>query len=186
MEEFKLLTTVEELKAVSGPYRYKILHCFHTIGVPATVKQVADQLGEVPSKVYYHVKKMEAANILVLHHTQEINGIVAKFYELTARNFEIKREAMDDITTGIFLSESQKIISQVYAESRDIFINVLSKNKNEKDKIKGIVSTQEVYLTQAQVEGLAEYIKAFAEENKQKDGDGESKYHYFLTLFNME
>jgi Predicted transcriptional regulators len=96
MEETKELNTVEEIKVLSDPFRYKILNCFYKVGVPSTVKQIADNLGEVPAKVHYHVKKMEKTGILILTHTKEVNGIVAKYYEPTAKRFEIKDQAYYD------------------------------------------------------------------------------------------
>lgn len=56
---------------------------------PATVKQIADKLGEVPANIHYHVKKLEKSNIVSLDHTEEIRGIIAKYYKPTAERFEI-------------------------------------------------------------------------------------------------
>ena len=100
MKDVKHLKTLEEIRAISDPYRYKILNCFYKIGEPITVKQLADELGEVPAKVHYHVKKMEKAGLLTLVHTKEINGIIAKYYEPTARHFRIEgkeTEGMNDL-----------------------------------------------------------------------------------------
>lgn len=181
-----MLSTVEEIKAVSDPYRYKILNCFHSIGIPATVKQVADRMGEVPAKVYYHVKKMESAGILCLHHTQEINGIVAKYYELTAATFDIRPEDGSNSSSGLFLSEAQQMIAQMYASSRDSFMEVLAKNKGDRGKTNATFSTQEVYITKEQAKAIVEYIVKFSDENREKNADDESKYHYFFSLFNLE
>jgi len=185
MEERKVLSTVEEIKAVSDPYRYKILNCFHSVGVPSTVKQIADRMGEVPAKVYYHVKKMEAAGILCLHHTQEVNGIVAKYYELAAATFDIRHEDGSD-SSGLFLSEAQQMVSQMYTSSRDLIIETISKNKGNREKIDATLSTQEIYITRDQAKELANFIVKFSDENREKNQECEEKYHYFFSLFCIE
>ena len=81
MDKVKVLRSLEEVKALSDPYRFKILNCFYEMKKPATVKQIADKLGEVPANIHYHVKKLEKFDIVRLHHTEEIRGIVAKYYK---------------------------------------------------------------------------------------------------------
>ncbi|PQP89629.1 helix-turn-helix domain-containing protein, partial [Paenibacillus sp. AR247] len=55
--ETKELSTIEEIRIYSDPYRLKILSCFQKADQPMTIKDIADKLGEVPAKVYYHAKK---------------------------------------------------------------------------------------------------------------------------------
>ncbi len=186
MEEIKYLTTIDEIKAIADPYRYRIINCFNSLEVPATVKQIADRLGEVPAKVHYHVKVLERLGFLVLHHTEEINGIIAKYYELTARHFEVKYDQDDVIAKGLVLSEVQKAVAKLYSGSKDVFFDVLEKHKNNREVIKGVFSTQEVFLTKDQAEAVCQYITQFAEENKERDSNNKKQYHYFFTLFNME
>lgn len=54
--EHKVLSTIEEIKIYSDPYRIQIMNMFNRQGRPSTVKEIADQMGEVPAKVHYHVK----------------------------------------------------------------------------------------------------------------------------------
>lgn len=92
MKNVKVLTTLDEIKSFTDPYRIIIMKHYFRLGKPATVKQIADEMGDVPAKVHYHVKKLEAAGILRLNHTKEINGIVAKYYEPTAKTYKIENQ----------------------------------------------------------------------------------------------
>lgn len=65
---------------------------YFRLNKPSTVKQIADEMGDVPAKVHYHVKKLEMAGILRLNHTKEINGIIAKYYEPTAKTYKIENQ----------------------------------------------------------------------------------------------
>jgi len=46
----------EEVRIIFDPYRRRIIRVFLNSSVPMTVKQVADTIGEHPSKVHYHVR----------------------------------------------------------------------------------------------------------------------------------
>jgi len=92
MKNVKILTTLEEIKSFTDPYRIIIMKHYFRLNKPSTVKQIADEMGDVPAKVHYHVKKLEAAGILRLNYTKEINGIVAKYYEPTAKTFKIENK----------------------------------------------------------------------------------------------
>ncbi len=94
MKNVKILTTLEEIKSFSDPYRIIILKHYFRLKRPCTVKQIADEMGEVPAKVHYHVKKLEASGILCLNHTKEINGILAKYYLPAAKTFKIENQAI--------------------------------------------------------------------------------------------
>jgi DNA-binding transcriptional ArsR family regulator len=123
MEKVKSLNTLEEIKAFSDPYRIQILNSFYKFGEPVTVKQIADCMGEVPAKVHYHVKKMESAGILRLTHTREINGIIAKYYEPTAKQFIIDRPDLDPENLGKVWNEAQNAIIASYNTSQKIFLD---------------------------------------------------------------
>lgn len=41
----KVLSTIEEIKIYSDPYRIQIMNMFHRQGRPSTVKEIADLMG---------------------------------------------------------------------------------------------------------------------------------------------
>ena len=49
-----------------------IMKQYYKLGKPATVKQIADEMNEVPAKVHYHVKKLESVGILKLKQDSPI------------------------------------------------------------------------------------------------------------------
>ena len=124
VEELKYLKTVEEIRAFMDPFRLDILRKFYSLGKPATVKQIADEMNEVPSKIHYHVKKLEKFNILELHHTEEIKGIIAKFYLPTAKSFQtIQRD--DKLDPKIYLSEAQQLACNVIDGFKKNITNII-------------------------------------------------------------
>jgi DNA-binding transcriptional ArsR family regulator len=50
---------------------------------PVTVGQIAEELNEKPSRLYYHVKKLEEAGLLELVETRQQGNLIEKYYKRT-------------------------------------------------------------------------------------------------------
>src|SRR6478736_3180843 len=75
--------SVAEMRALAHPLRLRILEVF--IERPRTTKQVADLLGEPPTRLYHHVAALERAGLLRLTETRKNRGTTEKWYEAAAR-----------------------------------------------------------------------------------------------------
>ena len=78
-----LQATVAELRALAHPLRLRVLEVFAE--APRTTKQVADLLGEPPTRLYHHVAALERAGLLRLTETRKNRGTTEKWYEAIAR-----------------------------------------------------------------------------------------------------
>lgn len=192
----KVLSTEDEIRAFSDPYRYKILSNLWKLQKPSTVKQIADKMGEVPAKVHYHVKKLVKAGILELSHTKEINGIVAKYYKSTAENFEIKGEEFSPSFAKGMLNRTQTIVATFFDESKRDFLNYLDKTSkkdydNEENKTidLGTVSKSKIYLTDDEAKEFKKLLKKLKrfENNHNEDNSEITKgYHFINAMFPIE
>ena len=63
-------------KAISKPIPKKIIDCFYA--TPLTASQIADAVSFPKDKIYYHIKKLVALDILYISETKEIKGIIQK------------------------------------------------------------------------------------------------------------
>lgn len=120
MEKSKKLTSPDEIKIYSNPFRLKILSLFDSTNTPLNVKNMADKLGEVPSKVHYHVKELEKIGVMEIVEKKERSGIVEKFYLPTAELFyidnalrtkasNIYEEGQDDVFSMIMNTVNESI-----------------------------------------------------------------------------
>jgi DNA-binding transcriptional ArsR family regulator len=182
MEESKILSTLEEIKAFSEPYRLQILNCFYNIGEPATVKQVADEMGEVPANVHYHVKKLEKTGILKLVFTREINGIVAKYYEPSAKMFNIESKEIGEPILKAVKNETQKLVSNAYRNSLEAVVRNIDNTTNSKSAF--AMSLEELYLTDEEFSEFKIYISDFCNKHNsnKKCGEGSRKFHLFQSI----
>jgi predicted transcriptional regulator len=186
MEKIKVLTTLDEVKAISDPLKYRILMSYIKKDEPATVKQIADAINEVPAKVHYHVKKMESLGILELIYTKEIKGIIAKYYQPTAEKFEIKCES--DIMNSnkqLVIAEKQRLVGEIYDTSKNEFFEQVNRNANKSEKIKGHFGISELYLDDNEMKEFEELLNEFMTThcNKLDKKENKDTYHCFIALF---
>ncbi|MFZ7102262.1 MAG: ArsR/SmtB family transcription factor [Peptococcaceae bacterium] len=87
MEDHLLLEDLEQIKSVADPLRVKVLQIL--IERQATVKQVADILGQSSAKMHYHVKELEKQKLIKLVATIEKGGILEKYYRAIAKCYQM-------------------------------------------------------------------------------------------------
>jgi len=98
MEPTRSVQTPDQIKALAHPLRQRILELM--IEAPITTKQVADRIGEKPTKLYHHVDTLEAAGFIRLVKTQKKRGTVEKYYEAVAERFVMDRQAVEVSSRG--------------------------------------------------------------------------------------
>jgi len=98
MEPTRSVQTPDQIKALAHPLRQRILELM--IEAPITTKQVADRIGEKPTKLYHHVDTLEAVGFIRLVKTQKKRGTVEKYYEAVAERFVMDRQAVEVSSRG--------------------------------------------------------------------------------------
>ena len=76
---------VAELRALAHPLRLRMMELFAES--PKTTKQVAELLGQPPTRLYHHVAALERAGLLVLKETRQNRGALEKWYGGVGREF---------------------------------------------------------------------------------------------------
>src|ERR1051326_6862876 len=73
-----LKRSVADLRALAHPLRLRMMELFAES--PKTTKQVAELLGQPPTRLYHHVAALERAGLVVLKKTRRNRGAVEKWY----------------------------------------------------------------------------------------------------------
>lgn len=71
--------SLDQLRALAHPLRLRMLELF--VEGPRTTKQVAQLLGEPPTKLYHHANMLERVGLLRLSKTRHNRGAIEKWYE---------------------------------------------------------------------------------------------------------
>jgi len=116
------IDSVEALRALADPIRLAILSALDT-HVPGgelpvmSVKELAQHLGEPQTKLYRHVKQLEAAGLIEVAATRMVSGILEQRYRARQRDLRLSaalfrqhadeteaavRSAFDAFLTGVF------------------------------------------------------------------------------------
>jgi DNA-binding transcriptional ArsR family regulator len=86
------VTDLEQIRALADPLRLRILGAL--CGVPRTTMQVADLIGEKPTKLYHHVEALERVGLIRLQETRPNRGTVEKYYQAVAAQFRASASAL--------------------------------------------------------------------------------------------
>ncbi len=109
MQNSLAIQKLEQVKALTDPLRQRILHALCQDAL--TTKQVAQQLGEKPTRLYHHVAALERAGLVQIVETRQKRGTVEKYYRAVAQKFVIDKKLFE-LTPGseAALSEAQALI----------------------------------------------------------------------------
>jgi DNA-binding transcriptional ArsR family regulator len=90
----RTVNDVEALKAMADPTRLAILAALMKSGrdLPVmSVKELAAELGEPQTKLYRHVKQLEAARLIRVASTRLVSGILEQRYQACQRDLTLAR-----------------------------------------------------------------------------------------------
>lgn len=182
-EKVRLIRTEKEIKIFSDPYRLKIIKTYQRNKKPMTVKNVADEMGEVPANVHYHVKKLLSINILELDHIEVVNGINAKYYKLVDDGFRIDFSKVNNtVEYEKSLSHVESIMENILDEFKLNFrqLAIENKDKDKKDKsVNGMFLSPSIYLSAEDSEAFAKEINDLVERYSTFD---ETKTEYSMIF----
>ncbi|KKO51083.1 ArsR/SmtB family transcription factor [Paenibacillus sp. DMB20] len=86
--------SVEQAKLLGSAQRVKIIGTI--VSTAKTAKQVADELGESPGSIHYHIQKLHDGGLIDLVETRTVGGIVEKYYKSKAKWFNTKGTQLVD------------------------------------------------------------------------------------------
>ncbi|OKI24224.1 hypothetical protein A6A07_04855 [Streptomyces sp. CB03911] len=87
------MNDVATLKALADPVRLAIISALmRSEGEPQTVKELAAALGEPQTKLYRHVKQLEAVGLIAVAGTRLVSGIVESRYVAAQESLRLSRE----------------------------------------------------------------------------------------------
>jgi DNA-binding transcriptional ArsR family regulator len=93
------VTSVDTLKALADPVRLAILTALMTAEAGLrvmSVKELAAELGEPQTKLYRHVRQLEAAGLIRVASTRMVSGIVEQRYQACQASLAFGPEILRD------------------------------------------------------------------------------------------
>jgi len=145
--------SVEQAKLLGSAQRVKIIKTL--VDTAKTSKQVADELGESPGSIHYHIQKLYEGGLIDLVETRTVGGIVEKYYKSKAKWFNSQgKQLMDPILADDYdaaISTRMSLRMQLSLEQREemeadfkallekwVEISIASKGENTQEYAIGI------------------------------------------------
>lgn len=177
INEVLVVNSLEQIKALSSPYRIKIIETFDN--KPASAKDISTRMGEPHGRVNYHIKTLAKVGILKLVDVSVKQGVVEKYYMPVAESIVLDsrmvnknddHEIKDMRNAGIALYE--KISKEFYS----------SMNNKDMKIQKKINYDYDFYMTEEEADTLNKKIQEVVDEFlKDKEEPREGTHRYFTA-----
>ena len=176
-----ILSELEQVRVLANPLRIQILQEF---GQERTTKQVAEILGEKPTRLYHHVEALEKVGLVRLTRTRPNRGTVEKYYRAVARSFRTDSDLFSTHATEEDLENLQGVVSTMLGTtSRELqaLIGEAGTNRVEEE---GLLTFCEIRGSQEQVTEIRErFLKLLEWLTEDCDDEaGEETRRFRLTL----
>jgi DNA-binding transcriptional ArsR family regulator len=119
-----LKANVAEMRALAHPLRLRMMELFAE--APRTTKQVADLLGQPPTRLYHHVAALERAGLLKVKETRKNRGTIEKWYESISRTLG---SAQVSGARGPTVASKRAVAMTVLEQSRQEVMNAMSRSR---------------------------------------------------------
>lgn len=181
MKDVIVLRELEEIKAISHPYRVEIIEAFGQ--EPLSAKQLSEMLGEPHAKINYHIKILVSAGILDLVEERVKSGIIEKYYLPKAKMVVIDKSICNaPINDSLAKSINQASLSLFEKVSEDYY---RAAETNEVGT-KHLRHYNDYYLTEDEAKEVMDYIEqqfnSFVEkyDSDNKDAAGKRPYNFAM------
>ena len=181
MRDELVIADLDTLRALSGRQRLRIMEAFARHGgEPRTVKDVARELGESPTKLYYHVNLLEQHGLLVVAESRIVSGILEKSYRPSARQFRVDRELLSGAgAAGANAMEVSEAIAQVVESGVEELRTALASGAVVPGDGRNLVSYGTLRLTHEQARRLRNALAEIVNTTETTDADADD---YALTI----
>jgi DNA-binding transcriptional ArsR family regulator len=190
------INDLEQIKALAHPLRVRIIETLASSD-PMTTKQVAELLGEKPTRLYHHVGLLEKAGLIRLTHTRKNRGTTEKYYEAIARQFRAAPELFSKESSEDQINAIRPMIHTIFDNTTAELLRLLDAQQSG-DLLEdegGLLSYIEMHLPQEQMEEVQQKLKevldllqSFDDNDSAADEEGLRKFrltmaHYPLDRF---
>lgn len=125
MEKAQQLHSYPQIEALADPQRLDILQ--HLMAKPATLTQLAAQLGHSPAWVRHHLKRLEAVGLVEFCEKRKLGRQIERYYRAAAGAFMIQEIVLPKSEKPLFVfSGSDDLAWEMLADHLQRFYHVLS------------------------------------------------------------
>ena len=178
--EWFSVTDLEQLSVLANPKRQKILAEF--VEEARTTKQVAEILGEPPTRLYHHVDALAKHGFLVLEREVPKRGTTEKYYRAVARQFRVDESCLAD---PAFADENSRMITGLLNDARDALLKAVADAADDPENAMHSTATSAlIQTTEKGIEGAAQSFVEQLDRLSQKPSGSKKdpKHNYRIVV----
>ncbi|MGI9519663.1 MAG: helix-turn-helix domain-containing protein [Pirellulaceae bacterium] len=177
------VTDLEQLAVLANPKRQRILGEF--VDDARTTKQVAEILGEPPTRLYHHVDALAKHGLLVLEREVPKRGTTEKYYRAVARQFRVDESCLSD---PAFADENSRMITGLLNDARDALLKAVADAAEDPENAMHSTATSAlVHTTEKGIESAAEsfvtQLDRLSQQSSVSKKDAKQNYRIVLLIF---
>lgn len=177
------LSDLEQVKVLANPLRIRILQ---ELGEERTTKQVAEILGEKPTRLYHHVDVLERVGLIRLTRTQPNRGTVEKYFQAVARSFRTESGLFSTHATTEDLESLQTMVSTMLETTSQELRSLIADSRGSDLEEEGVLSFVEIRSSKKQLAGIREKLLALLQElaeDCEEDPEDESRRFRLMLAY---
>lgn len=164
---------------LADPLRIRILEELGT--EERTTKQVAQRLGEKPTKLYHHVEALERVGLIRLTRTRQNRGTVEKYYLAVAQQF--KADSRIFSAPEVQADALQVMIATVFDCTRDEMRDLVAQNNGREGiEEQGVLSYLEVHTDAKRARQLQARLMKLIKSLEGESTNKSDEKRYRLTI----
>lgn len=187
-----VLTDLDQLKVLADPLRVRILEIL--CRREATTKQVADDLGETPTKLYHHVEALERVGLIRLTRTRPKRGTLEKYFRAVALSFRADSGLFGGAETAPPDAPLPDVVRHILEQTGDELQRLVAGEGAAELPEVGVLGFCEIHASQERIDMLRERLESLlgdlgapgdggaAAPTDEADATGEDERRYRLTL----
>jgi predicted ArsR family transcriptional regulator len=180
MEDTLVIDSVDQLKIFADPLRQQLLQAFCCN--PATIKQIAEQIDEKPTRLYHHVDLLEQNGFLEVVETKQVRGTLEKHYQTVARKIIVDHALVGSLEEEDGETEVKNIVMNTIqaclVDARDNFVD---QTRKKGDRSTVILAQAKLQLSEAQLMALEEKLETILKEISEIEHEEEDQESYSFT-----
>ncbi len=187
-----ILTALDQIKVLADPLRIKILE---ELNQERTTKQVAERIGEKPTRLYHHVEALEKVGLIELTRTRQNRGTLEKYYIAVARAFQADSRVF---TGGGEASNEEKetlrsMVSLIFNTSSAELTDLIENSPPDCIEEEGILTFAEIRagrkdLTELQrrLREILDWLTQLDDEDDKEDEKDQERYRLTIAYFPLD
>ena len=176
------LANLEQMKVLADPRRIRILELL--CDEERTTKQVAEILGEPPTRLYHHVAALARVGLIRLARTRQSRGALEKYYVAVAKAISADPKLFTSRRGPRAAEAAGTLATRVLDLTAEDLRAVLAHGENlESLQERGILSYLEVRGTPREIEAIRSKLSKLIESCTSRGGESRrTRTAYRLTI----